>query len=72
MDGSGVAILSVLDEEYHEKCDNRCPGVDEQLPCIPANAASYENAAMGRFYSSNPFKRHTAPIRSVDQRAQLT
>jgi hypothetical protein len=34
MDRLGVAILSVLDEENHQECDDGCAGVDNKLPCV--------------------------------------
>src|SRR5271170_7673970 len=34
MNGPGIAVLGVLDEKYHEKCDNRCASIDNQLPGI--------------------------------------
>ena len=30
----GVAVLSVLDKKYHQKCNNGRARVDHQLPCI--------------------------------------
>src|SRR5687767_14175867 len=30
----GVTVLRVLDQEYHEKSDDRCAGVDHQLPRV--------------------------------------
>src|SRR5580698_9529258 len=34
MNGSCITILRILDEEYHEKRDNRGAGIDDQLPGI--------------------------------------
>src|SRR5271155_2657537 len=34
MNGPGIAVLGILDEENHEKRDNRCAGIDDQLPGI--------------------------------------
>ena len=30
----GVTILCILNQKYHQECDNRCSGVDDQLPSV--------------------------------------
>src|SRR3984957_4068895 len=34
MNGPGIAVLGVLDEEYHEECNNCRASIDNQLPGI--------------------------------------
>ena len=34
MDGPGIAILSILDQEYHQECNDCGAGIDDQLPGI--------------------------------------
>ena len=34
MNGSGIAVLGILDQEDHQKGDNRCASIDDQLPGI--------------------------------------
>src|ERR1700722_276423 len=34
MDGPGIAILRILNQEYHEECDDRGAGINDQLPGI--------------------------------------
>jgi hypothetical protein len=34
MNGSGIAVLCVLDEKYHQKGHNRCASVNDQLPGV--------------------------------------
>jgi len=29
-----MAVLGILDQEYHQKSDNRCTSVDNQLPGV--------------------------------------
>ena len=30
----GIAVLRALNQEHHQKCDNRCGGIDHKLPGI--------------------------------------
>ena len=32
--GSAVAILRILDEKYHQKGDNRCASINDELPRV--------------------------------------
>ncbi len=32
--GFGVAVLGVLDQEHHQKCDDRRAGINDQLPRV--------------------------------------
>src|SRR5688572_28579740 len=34
MDRMGMTVLSILNEEHHEKCDDRRAGIDDQLPAF--------------------------------------
>lgn len=34
VDCFGVAVLGVLDEKHHQKRQNCCCGIDNQLPCV--------------------------------------
>lgn len=34
LDCRAIPILSVLDEEHHQESDDRCSGVDHELPCF--------------------------------------
>ena len=34
MDRFGIAVLGVLDQEHHEKGDDRCGSINNELPCI--------------------------------------
>jgi hypothetical protein len=34
MDGPGVAILSVLNQKYHQECDDGRAGIDDELPSV--------------------------------------
>ena len=34
VNGSGIAVLRVLDEKYHQKGDNRRASIDDQLPGV--------------------------------------
>ena len=34
LDGMAVTILGILNQKYHQECDDRRTCVDDQLPCI--------------------------------------
>ena len=34
LDGVAIAVLGILNQEYHQECDDRCAGVYDQLPGI--------------------------------------
>ncbi len=34
MNGSGIAVLGILDQEDHQECDDRGAGIDDQLPGV--------------------------------------
>jgi hypothetical protein len=34
MDRFRVPVLRVLNEKHHQKCNDRCPGIDDQLPGV--------------------------------------
>ena len=34
LDRQCIAVLGVLDQEYHQKGDDRRAGIDDELPCV--------------------------------------
>ena len=34
LDRASVPVLSILDQEHHQECDDGGAGVDHQLPCV--------------------------------------
>ena len=34
LDGMAIAVLGILNQKYHQECDDRRAGVDDQLPGI--------------------------------------
>lgn len=64
LDCLGVASLGVLDQEDHQKCDDRRTRVDDQLPCVAkVKYRSGDNPGHDDQDRENEYSRASAEVR---------